>query len=203
MATKKRFYGKTPDHPFPRAELCQRKPHLWKPISFSRTTVGEQCSRCGERRNRTNTEEEEERYEEWAAKQALPMKIHETISAYEKVMEGKGGRDAMLEAERFEDQHPDHVFVTKVDDNYFATSDLVFITHEDPEGQPDCLGEVHPHWMGVTAHLISPCSGEQAKFFLYPNDLLDLIDTLQTLKQKMLTYPHVRRDMRRAKKELK
>ncbi len=88
----------------------------------------------------------------------------------ETTQEGKAA--IMKVVEDYATSHPDHVYLSGVDDTYFTSSDLVLVTHE-AEGR----------FMGTTVILVTQCDGQPpAQFFLYPGHADGLMQNLAHIK---------------------
>ncbi len=78
------------------------------------------------------------------------------------------GYDVMERVEEYVKTHPDVVELS-VDDDVFASSDLVLVPHPT---------------MGITVTFIPQCTNVQNTFFLYPNHIENLIKTLKEMQRK-------------------
>lgn len=167
--------------------LCKRRGHLWKVTTFGPKTTSERCSRCGEKRDRPSTPKEKAKYREWAKDLLKPMPLHILGRRFEKALEGKSGFEAMKVAERWEKKYPDRIQIVGVDDDYFASSYLVFLSREE-QGKK---------WMGVSVYFIPQCTGGPVtRLFLYPGHVEALLSALRSIHKRSLSYLEVRRQRR-------
>ena len=76
--------------------------------------------------------------------------------------------------EQYTKKHPE-IIVTRVDDNYFAGSDLVLIPHNDDKTK---------EYFGTTVVYVPQCTGEDPiRFFLYPWHARGLLRALGQLQK--------------------
>lgn len=85
------------------------------------------------------------------------------------------GYTAIQRGERFSKKYPDDIHIIHCDDDVFASSDLILVEHLDKEKKS---------FMGTTVIFIPQCTSVQNSFFLYPNHLDKLIQTLQKIQKK-------------------
>lgn len=84
------------------------------------------------------------------------------------------GYALMVRIARWAKHYQNSVFISPIDDTFFASSDLVIITHETKTA-----------YMGATAIVVTQCDDFAPKeFFLYPCDVDALLDILKILKKK-------------------
>lgn len=186
-------------------ERCAKRGHLWKLSSYSSKEIGERCSRCDERREREPTKDEAKKlaahFKNMIAKRPA---IHKTFHAYQRYVGERVGYDRMQAARRFAKKHGENgsIQIVGVDDDHYAGSSVVLITHEGVESVGDFRASRRaPVWHGVSVEFIPQCTGEKAiRFFLYPGHLDDLLDVLKQLKRRMQKYPAVRSEMRASAK---
>lgn len=106
--------------------------------------------------------------EDWAfdKKSKKLKKTGKMVKQYDS--KGLMGYDVMEKVEEYVKTHPDVVELS-VDDDVFASSDLVLIPHPT---------------MGITVIFIPQCTNVQNTFFLYPNHIDNLIKTLKEMQKK-------------------
>ena len=153
--------------------------HYWKVQSRShlgsRFEAQERC-RCGAVRTRTLSAQESKicrlRDKESSAS---AKRIHTIYRAFSKRFKDKDDRwkyegyALMQKIEKWATLFPEDVKLNHIDDSYYANSLLCLIQHRD-----------HKNWHGVTAVVVSQCSGSPpVEFFLYPGDHKSLIKALQ------------------------
>lgn len=84
------------------------------------------------------------------------------------------GYELMKRVEKYVKTHPE-ILVAGVDDDYFASSDLVLIPHNDEETN---------RYFGTSVLYVPQCTGEDpVRFFLYPDHARNLVDALETLSK--------------------
>jgi hypothetical protein len=80
------------------------------------------------------------------------------------------GYPAMCMVDEYVEKHPE-IKICRCDDSYFSGSDLILIPHPT---------------MGITVLYIPQNSGIASEFFLYPNDIDELIIALKEIKEEFL-----------------
>lgn len=189
----------TRDPSAPTSAACEKHGHRWKPHSATKKEIVEKCSRrCGASRARPLTRLERKA---WNSSLNLnkPPKIHVLWWKYQNRAKSVSGVARMDLAERMAKRHPDRFMVAKVDDDYSMGARLLFHTHVGERGPSvfDPTRDAEPLWHGVSVELLTQGGGEKPPyFFLYPEHLDAVIDTLVSIRKEMNTFPHIRRDKR-------
>lgn len=113
---------------------------------------------------------------------ALLKKTNDIHKVYHKFMKEFGNKlsnpednyELMEQVEKFAKKYPNDIHVCPIDDSYYSCSDLVLIEHKSKNA-----------WHGVTALVLSQCSGARpVEFFMYPDHVTKLIETLTVIKKK-------------------
>jgi len=101
------------------------------------------------------------------------QEIRETKRKYKYInLSNVVGYKAMGRVDKFASKHTDMISL-RCDDSYFCSSRLYLIPHE-----------TNDRFMGTTVFYIPQCTGEQNQFFLYPDDLDDLIVELKKIQKR-------------------
>lgn len=115
--------------------------------------------------------------------------IHQVHHEWSIASKGKTGYDLMEAADAFAEQHPDRVFLSRIDDTVFSSSTLMLLTNEGLDQNGD------PEFFGVSAYVIPQNSGEPQEFFMYPQHIEELIANLQSIREKMVEYKETREEL--------
>lgn len=126
-------------------------------------------------------------------------KVHALWWKYQKRAKSVSGVLRMDLADWMAKKYPDRFMVAKVDDDHVMTARLLFHTHVGERGPSifELNREIEPLWHGVSVELLTQGGGEKPPyFFMYPENLDAVIDTLISIRKKMNKVPHIRRDKR-------
>lgn len=107
-------------------------------------------------------------------KSGRPFKFGKKKIQPKKVVWRWTGYALMKRIEKYVEEHPE-ILVVGVDDDYFASSDLVLIPHNDKK-----TGS----YFGTSVVYVPQCTGEApVRFFLYPGHARCLVDALRALSR--------------------
>lgn len=171
--------AKTRDH-----VVASEHVHTWKRWGTRGDKfISEGCV-CGAQREREATRIEQKQIRKstklmWAqgkALHALWRKVAQRFKKDEHEWKDKGW-DLIEDLEKFSAKYP-QVRMVRVDDSSFSNSELVLVPHayDTPK-----LGS---YYMGTTVVFVAQCAGDPpVEFFLYPNHLRNLIETLQEVEK--------------------
>lgn len=159
--------------------------HIWKVNAWSKDKIHYQC-KCGKRFTRFMDKEEIAFYKNsnsWfrlrePRKENVHyvwhrMPIHKAKN-FEKECDQNKKIKMGDKIEKFSKKYPKEVFCLGCDDSYYASSDLILVTHEAKK-----------QWHGVSVLMIPQCDGRPpAEFFLYPHHLDDLYSALGKIRNR-------------------
>lgn len=155
--------------------------HRWKLVSLSKNEGTWKCS-CGEHRNRKWTPHEQKQHviphiDEMF--NPLPQKnVHRFWHPFAKWLNGlcerKSSYDVMQAIEGYAKRKPESgIMITDVDDDAFASSNLVIMPHQSDY-----------EYMGASVIFVPQCTGEKPiKFFMYPSHVDGLMRVLKKLQK--------------------
>jgi hypothetical protein len=174
---------KTRDH-----VVASNHVHQWKRWGTRGYKFVEEDCKCGERREREATKAEARQIRAnsklmWAQGTALHALAHSVDKRFKKdAHEWKEkGWDLIEKLEKFAAKHP-QIRMVRVDDSSFTNSELVLVPHTYDTPKLGCS------YMGTTVIFVAQCAGDPpVEFFLYPNHLRNLIQTLQEVEKKQNT----------------
>lgn len=141
----------------------------------SGTNIGFRCNGCSETKQRKATRAE------WRVATAGFEKgkhIHRVYHNYmKKFRDDKGnykltGYELMVAIARWAKRYPDDVRVTSCDDDYFMSSEVVYIQHR-----------THDSYMGTSVIFIPQKGDQPNEMFLYPHALEAMLRTLIFIKK--------------------
>lgn len=155
--------------------------HVWtRKHTRADKFVGERCT-CGAERERQATKAEKKEFKlVWKRGRAIHALWHQLAKRFKKTpKEWKmQGWDLIEALEEYTAKRP-QIRTVRVDDSHFSNSDLLLIPHSYDSKKLGCA------YMGTTALFIAQCAGDApVEFFLYPNHLRHLIETLQGIERE-------------------
>jgi hypothetical protein len=158
--------------------------HQWKRWGTRGVKFVEEGCQCGERRERVATKAEAKKLRVqsklmWAQGKALHALWHSVAKRFKRDHEWKErGWDLIEKLEKFSARRP-QIRMVRVDDSSFSNSELVLVPHTYDTSKLGCT------YMGTTVVFVAQCAGDPpVEFFLYPNHLRNLIETLQEIEKE-------------------
>lgn len=166
--------------------------HRFRRLCFSSKETTEQCG-CGQQRVRETTAEERRQMDEdWKAAGRLHTLWHKFCHKFGGPDEWKKeGYDLSNSVTEWAIKRHPEILVTRCDDTYFSSSDIVLIPHQNES-----------EFMGTTFLYIPQNSGTPATGFLYPNHIVGLIEALKRMLKLANKKPsRTRRMLNRLKRK--